>query len=313
MAKRQRSKSIDASAIEGAREAPFPGLVSFCHPTLRTKLPEGDDWLYEAKLDGYRVQLHRHDGQAIAYTRNGFDWSAEFAPICLALAAVPARNVVLDGEVVVPGADGVPDFGAVRGAISSAPERLAYYAFDLLYLDGFDLRDARLDERRRVLAQLIAGTPGGRILMSESIASTGAELLQTACKIGLEGVVAKRASAPYRGERSENWIKVRCVKTERLAVIGYVPARGNSIAAIRLGRREGNALRYVGKAGTGFTERSAQSVRERLEPLIRRKPPVAGLRKKDTVWVEPTLMARIEFRGLTEDGMLRHSSFKGLE
>jgi bifunctional non-homologous end joining protein LigD len=113
---------------------------------------------------------------------------------------VPARSVVLDGEVVVPG---VPDFGAVRGAISSAPERLAYYAFDLIYLDGFDLRGARLDERRRVLAQLIAGTPGGRIMMSESIASTGAELLRTACTMGLEGVVAKRASAPHRGDRFE--------------------------------------------------------------------------------------------------------------
>jgi len=164
-----------------------------------------------------------------------------------------------------------------------------------------------------VLAQLIAGKPGGRILMSESIASTGAELLRTACTMGLEGVVAKRASAPYQGERSENWIKVRCVKTEYLTVIGYVPAHGNSIAAARLGRREGKGFVYVGKAGTGFTERSAQTVRERLEPLMRRTPPVAGLRKKDTVWVEPTLTARIEFRGITEDGMLRHPSFKGLE
>ena len=100
-------------------------------------------------------------------------------------------------------------------------------------------------------------------------------------------IVAKRASAPYRGERSENWIKVRCVKTERLAVIGYVPARGNSIAAIRLGRREGNALRYVGKAGTGFTAKSANEARKRLEPLMRKTPPTAKpLRKKDTVWVE---------------------------
>ena len=314
MAKRTRlPKPIDVRAIEGVREARFPGFVPLCHPTLRSKLPEGDEWLYEAKLDGYRAQLHRHDGAAIAYTRNGLDWSAEFAPICLALTKVSARSLVLDGEVVVPGIEGVPDFGAVCGAISSAPQRLAYYAFDLLYLDGFDLRGARLDVRRRVLAQLIAGKPGGRILMSESIASTGAELLRTACTMGLEGVVAKRASAPYRGERSENWIKVRCVKKEWLTVIGYVPARGNSIAALRLGRREGKGFVYVRKAGTGFTERSAQTVRERLEPLMRRTPPVPGLRKKDTVWVEPKLTARIEFRGITEDGMVRHPSFKGLE
>ena len=150
--------------------------------------------------------------------------------------------------------------------------------------------------------------------MSETVGGvTGAELLQRACALGVEGVVAKRAASTYRGERSEHWIKVRCVKSERLAVIGYVPARGNSIAALRLGRREGDALRYVGKAGTGFTERSAQSVRERLEPLTRRTPPVPKLRKKDTVWVEPKLTAKIEYRGITEDGMLRHPSFKGLE
>jgi bifunctional non-homologous end joining protein LigD len=314
MVKRSRSPTpIDVSALKGVREVPFPGFVPLCHPTLRTKLPEGGDWLYEAKLDGYRAQLHRHDGKAVAYTRNGLDWTDAFAPLCAALAEVPARSMVLDGEVVVPGADGVPDFGAVRGAIASAPERLAYYAFDLLHLDGFDLRGARLDERRRVLAQLVAGKPGGRILMSETIDSSAAELLRSACAMGLEGVVAKRASAPYRGERSENWIKVRCMKSERLAVIGYVPASGNSIAALRLGRCQGNELIYVGKAGTGFTERSAQSVRERLQPLIRRTPPVPKLRKRDTVWVEPKLTAKIEFRGMTEDGMLRHPSFKGLE
>ena len=309
----RRLKSIDVSAIEGAREAPFPGLVPFCHPTLRTKLPTGDAWLYEAKLDGYRAQLHCHEGGARAFTRNGLDWSTKFAPLCTALTEVPARSIVLDGEVVVPGADGVPDFGAVRGAISSAPERLAYYAFDLLHLDGFDLRGARLDDRRRVLAQLIAARPGGRILMSESIAVPGAELFRRACMMGLEGIVAKRADARYRGERSEDWIKVRCVRSERLAVIGYVPAKGSSIAALRLGRRKGDELIYVGKAGTGFTERSAQSVRARLQPLIRRTPPIARLRKKDTVWVEPKLMAKIEFRGITEDGMLRHPSFKGLD
>ena len=303
-----------ALSIKGAKRAPFPGLVQFCHPILRTNVPEGPDWLYEVKLDGYRAQLHHRHGEACAYTRNGLDWTGEFAPLCIALAELPARSVVLDGEVVVPGINGVPDFGALRGAIHSAPERLVYYAFDLLYLDGFDLRTARLDDRRRVLLQLIAaGKPSGRILMSETIDVPGAELLRRACAMGLEGVVAKRVAAPYRGERCDSWIKVRCVKSERLAVIGYVPARGKSIAALRLGRREGTTFRYVGKAGTGFTERSAQSVRERLEPLMRRTPPVPKLRKMDTVWVEPKLTAKIEYRGVTEDGMLRHPSFKGLD
>jgi len=160
----KRPIGLEASTVPGAKQVPFPGLVPFCHPTLRAKLPDGADWLYEVKLDGYRAQLHLHEGGARAYTRNGLDWSSQFSPLCAALTGLHANSLVLDGEVVVPGEDGVPDFGAVRGAISQAPERLHYYAFDLLYLDGFDLRGARLDDRRRVLAQLVPSVPGGRII-----------------------------------------------------------------------------------------------------------------------------------------------------
>jgi bifunctional non-homologous end joining protein LigD len=299
--------------LTGVKTAPYPGLVELCHPTLRPKLPTGGAWQYEIKLDGYRVQLHRHDGAARAFTRNGLDWSEQFAPLCAAAAEIPARSIILDGEVVVPGKDGIPDFGAVRGAISKAQHRLIFYAFDLLYLDGYDLRGAALADRRRVLAEIIAGEPAGRILLSDTIDEPGADLMHHACQLGLEGIVAKRADAPYRAGRVESWIKVRCVKSLYFPVIGYVPAKPNSIAAIRLARREAGGLAYAGKAGTGFTAKSAQEVRARLEPLMRRTPPTAKpLRKKDTVWVEPKLSARIEFRGVTEDGMLRHPSFKGL-
>ncbi len=171
-----------------------------------------------------------------------------------------------------------------------------------------------LADRRRVLGQLLAGEPNGRLVLSETVEATpGVDLMRHACELGLEGIVAKRADAPYRSGRQENWIKVRCVKAVTFPVIGYVPAKPNSIAAIRLARRGAGGLVYAGKAGTGFTMKSAQDVRKRLEPLMRRTPPTAKpLRKKDTVWVEPKLSARIEFRGVTEDGMLRHPSFKGL-
>jgi bifunctional non-homologous end joining protein LigD len=302
------------TALPGAKEAPYPGLVEFCHPTLRPKLPTGTRWQYEIKFDGYRVQLHRNGDKALAFTRNGLDWSEQFAPLCQAAMDIPASSVVLDGEVVVPGQNGIPDFGAVRGAINKAQHRLIYYAFDVIYLDGFDLRGAALEDRRRVLAKLIAAEPGKRILMSETISvDDGVDLMRHACEVGLEGIVAKRADAPYRAGRQETWIKVRCLKSLNFPVIGYVPASPNSIAAIRLARREDGGLVYAGKAGTGFTMKIAQDVRKRLEPLMRRTPPTAKpLRKKDTVWVEPKLSARIEFRGVTEDGMLRHPSFKGL-
>jgi bifunctional non-homologous end joining protein LigD len=179
---------------------------------------------------------------------------------------------------------------------------------------GLDLRGAALVDRRRLLADVVADQPSDRILRSESIdAPAGVDLMRHACEIGLEGIVAKRADAPYRAGRQETWIKVRCLKSLNFPVIGYVPAKSNSIAAIHLARREAGGLVYAGKAGTGFTMKSAQDVRARLEPLMRRTPPTAKpLRKRDTVWVEPKLSARIEFRGVTEDGMLRHPSFKGL-
>ena len=280
---RQAPPSIDLSAIKGVRAAPFPGFVPLCHPTLRSTVPEGGDWLYEVKLDGYRVQLHRHERKPQASRATGSTGrlnSGRFAPRSL-ISPRAASSWMAKPWCPAPTAcrTSAPCAGRSRANRSGV-----YYAFDLLHLDGFDLRGARLDERRRVLQQLIAATRGdGRIQRSETISDIpGVELLRHACAIGLDGIVAKRAGAPYRGDRCDSWIKVRCVKHEHLTVIGYVPARGKSLAAIRLGRREGGRLVYVGKAGTGFTERTAQTVRQRLEPLIRRTPPVPKLRKKDT-------------------------------
>lgn len=300
--------------IQGVKAAPFPGFVPACQPLLRKVLPEGERWQYEIKLDGYRVQIHWRNREARAYTRKQVDYTAEFAPICTAAAQLPADAAILDGEVIVQNAAGVPDFHALRRAIAREPGRLLFYAFDLLYLDGYDLRSAALAERRRILAELLAGLPGTRIHMSETIeGAAGAELLRHACSLGIEGIVAKRIDAPYRSGDVESWIKVKCVKTLELPIIGYVPAAGRSIAALRLARRDGADLVYAGKVGTGFSVRTAQTVRERLEPLMRKTPPLAKpLRKKDTVWVEPTLSAKVELLEMTEDGQVRHASFKGL-
>jgi bifunctional non-homologous end joining protein LigD len=139
-------------------------------------------------------------------------------------------------------------------------------------------------------------------------------LLQHACELNHEGIVAKRVDAPYRSGRVQSWIKVKCIRRLALPIIGYVPGKGNSISAIRLARREGRELVYAGKAGTGFTVKSAQSVRDRLAPLHRKTPPLAmPLKRPDTIWVEPEVEAAIAFTELTEDGMLRHASFKGLK
>jgi bifunctional non-homologous end joining protein LigD len=303
-----------ARAMEGAKTAPYPGFVPFCHPSLKAKVPTGAGWLYEIKFDGYRCQLHLNAGKAKAYSRNGNDFTREFAPVCAAAERIAARFIVIDGEVVVNDADGRPDFSALRSAIGTDPDRLLFYAFDLLYFDGLDIRDAGLIDRRSILSHLVGTLRGGRILMSETINEPGEILMQHACALNLEGIVAKRGGSPYRAGRVDTWQKIKCVQSLHFLIIGYVPAKGTSVAALRLGRREGERLIYVGKAGTGFTATSANEVRKRLEPLMRGTPPTAKpLRKKDTVWVEPSVEAEIEFRDITSDGMLRHASFKGLK
>jgi bifunctional non-homologous end joining protein LigD len=302
--------------LPGAQRAPFPSFIEPMHPSQHSKPPVGARWQYEIKLDGWRGQLHLRRGAANLFSRNGNDLTASCTTIATAAADIPASDAVLDGEIVVPGRNGIPNFLELKSAMTRSQSRLLYYAFDVLHLDGFDLRPVPLADRRRLLAQLLAGSPGGRILMSETIdIQEPPDLLyRHACELGMEGIVAKRIDAPYRSGRVQSWIKVKCVRRLALPIIGYVPQKGNSIAAIRLGRPEGGALVYAGKAGTGFTVKSAQSVRERLLPLHRKSPPLAKpLKRPDTIWVEPKVIADIAFTELTEDGMLRHASFKGLK
>jgi bifunctional non-homologous end joining protein LigD len=302
--------------LPGAQRAPFPSFIEPMHPSQHSKPPVGARWQYEIKLDGWRGQLHLQRGAAKLFSRNGNDLTASCTTIATAAADIPASDAVLDGEIVVPGRNGIPNFLELKSAMTRSQSRLLYYAFDVLHLDGFDLRPVPLADRRRLLAQLLAGSPGGRILMSETIdIQEPPDLLyRHACELGMEGIVAKRVDAPYRSGRVQTWVKVKCVRRLALPIIGYVPQKGNSIAAIRLGRPEGGALVYAGKAGTGFTVKSAQSVRERLLPLHRKSPPLAKpLKRPDTIWVEPKVIADIAFTELTEDGMLRHASFKGLK
>ena len=302
--------------LPGAKRAPFPSFIEPMHPSQHSKPPVGARWQYEIKLDGWRGQLHLQRGAAKLFSRNGNDLTASCTTIATAAADIPASDAVLDGEIVVPGRNGIPNFLELKSAMTRSQSRLLYYAFDVLHLDGFDLRPVPLADRRRLLAQLLAGSPGGRILMSETIdIQEPPDLLyRHACELGMEGIAAKRVDAPYRSGRVQTWVKVKCVRRLALPIIGYVPQKGNSIAAIRLGRPEGGALVYAGKAGTGFTVKSAQSVRERLLPLHRKSPPLAKpLKRPDTIWVEPKVIADIAFTELTEDGMLRHASFKGLK
>jgi bifunctional non-homologous end joining protein LigD len=301
-----------ARTLPGAAPGPQPGFVSPCLASLHRAVPDRDGWLYEVKFDGYRIQAHLVNGVPTLYTRQGHDWTHRFKPLAQALAALPANGIILDGEVVVPDAKGITRFESLQEDLSAGHTgRMHYYAFDLLYLDGFDLRSAPLVERKRVLAALLEGSPSPRVHYSSHADSDGQAIFARACEDGLEGIVCKRADASYRPGRSLTWLKIKCSREEILPIIGFKP-EGNRVASLLLGRPRGKELVFAGKAGTGFTTRVAADLRRRLDPLTVARPPVAMPAREKATWVKPKLSAAVSYREVTVQGLLRHAVFKRL-
>jgi bifunctional non-homologous end joining protein LigD len=269
--------------------------------------------VHELKLDGYRVQAHLRDGCVTLYTRSGLDWTSRFPAIAANVARLPASKLVIDGEVVSAGARGHPSFSALQDDLKRKRyDRMVYYAFDILHLDGFDTRVAPLIERKRVLQSFVSEAPSALILYSEHF-EDGPDLYARASAMALEGIVSKRADAPYRSGRGEQWIKVKCWKRDRFAAIGFVPEGSSGLLKLRLARREGRELIYVGRVGTGWDRKTAGRIRRALEPLARPTAPLAKpLKKRDTTWVEPRYDAEIAYAEITDDGMVRHPSFNRL-
>jgi bifunctional non-homologous end joining protein LigD len=294
----------------GAVKAPMPGFIKPQLATLKAKAPVGDKWLHEIKFDGYRIQAHVAMGRAALFTRNGHDWTNRFSSIATALK-LGTLAAVFDGEVVVE-KDGRPNFSELQSALASRRSaRMIYYVFDLLYLNGLDLRGCGLIERKRLLEDVLANAKHP-IRYSEHMVTDGATMFEHACMMHLEGIISKNAEATYRSERNENWIKVKCVQREKFPVIGFIKEI-DGISALYLGKEVDGELTYAGKVGTGFTRKSSMEVRRRLDPLVTPRARLAKrLKKKEATWVEPRLFADIEYRDITSDGQLRHSSFKGL-
>lgn len=298
---------------------PMPERVEPCLATLSPKMPVGSQWAYEIKWDGYRLHVHIEPAGVRIITRGGHDWTHRFPAIAAAATALGAGTAILDGEAVVLDEQGRSSFAALqqvlggRGGKRVAPEAM-FYAFDALYLDGMDLRDRSLDERRGELDRLLApADPKGWIRLSEEVADDGGVLLRHACAMGLEGIIAKDRRRPYRSGRGTDWLKIKCIDSEGFLIIGYEPsavARGG-LGRLLIACRVGEGLAYVGGVGTGFTESVARELRRALDEITREKPALP-LKAKRIVWVDPVLVAEVEFRGWTGDGMLRHASYKGL-
>ena len=288
--------------------------------TLTSVAPNGDEWLHEIKLDGYRIVARIQDQRVQLLTRRSNDWTARAPKLAEALAALPLTSAVLDGELVSLRADGRSDFQSLQNALSeSRSASLVYYVFDLLFLDGNDLRSLPLLERKAALAALLKKTKTQKqIRLSDHVIGGGVRFFEQACKLQLEGIIAKRASAPHHPGRSKDWLKIKCIARQEFVIGGYtLPAGARThLGALLVGVREGDSLRYAGKVGTGFSQKSLRELHARLLPLSRTTPPFAnppkGAAYRAARWVEPTLVAEVSFTEFTKDGHLRHPSFQGL-
>jgi len=297
---------------------PMPQRIEPCLALLRPKTPSGGDWLYEIKWDGYRLAVHIEPKGVRIITRGGHDWTDRFPAIAAAAKSLEVHTAILDGEAVVLEDNGRSDFGALQRSLGGrggkrASTESVLMAFDLLYLDGHDLTGSELSMRRHLLEDLVHPSSTGAVRLSEEVEADGALLLEHACRIGLEGIIAKRKDQPYRSGRTGDWLKIKCIQSESFMIVGYetsTAARGG-IGSLLLAGRKGHDWIYVGSVGTGFSGKDATYLRTTLDRLSTRKP-VVPLKGKNLVFAQPTLIAEIEFRGWTEDDRLRHASYKGL-
>ncbi len=310
-----------ARGLRGAKKASFPDFVEPQLATLYETVPTGEQWIHEIKLDGYR-ELCRIDGREIRLiSRNGKDWTDQFRSLIGDLRSIPAKKALLDGEVVALLPNGVSSFQALQNVLSeSEKSKLTYCAFDLLYLEGYDLRNVPLRERKALLAELLRTLPpGGSVRYSDHFAGDGGAFLRQACGHGLEGIISKRADGRYRSGRGKEWQKIKCLKRQEFVVVGFTEPSGGrkGLGALLLGlyERKGQ-LTFAGRVGTGFSDKTLRDLRKRLEPLEQEDSPLQdaprGAAARGVHWVRPELVAEVAFTEWTQDGQLRHPSFMGL-
>jgi len=295
------------------------GMPDFIAPQLCktvSRPPSRQDWVHEVKLDGYRMQLRVADGEATMRTRKGLDWTSRFSALAGAAERLP--DCIIDGEVVALDHNGAPDFSALQAALSEGRSRdLIYFVFDLLFEGGEDLRRLPLTARKERLKALLArkGAHGEHIRYIEHLAEPGDAVLKSACNLNLEGIISKRAEAPYRSGRTGNWMKAKCRGGHEVVIGGWSGSASN-LRSLVVGVYRGDHLVHTGKVGTGFNARNAGSLLKKLNGLKSAASPFGGKvapgKGKDWTWVKPKLVAEIEFAGFTADGMVRQAAFKGL-
>jgi bifunctional non-homologous end joining protein LigD len=294
------------------RSGEEPAFRDFQLCTLVDSVPDGSRWLHEVKYDGYRVMIAIGGGKVKIYSRSGLDWTAKFPGVAEAVAALNLGSALIDGEVVAF-KEGKPSFSALQDAIANGGD-MTLFAFDLLELDGEDIAGLPNIQRKERLRPLIDGKDK-RLQFAEHIVGSGEQLFATMCREGYEGIVSKLADAPYRGQRSRSWLKIKCIKRQEFVIVGWTPSdKSRGFRALLLGLNGPDGFYYAGKVGTGFDTDTMMDLTGRLAKLKRKaatvKAPRAAVRGAH--WVEPKLVAEIAFTETTPDGVLRHPSFLGL-
>lgn len=309
-----------SGTLTGARKAKLPAQLKPELATLVDSAPEGQ-WSYEIKFDGYRILARIDHDQVQLFTRNGHDWTHKLPQQAQALAELGLESAWLDGEMVVANEHGVPDFQALQNAFEAGSSgNILYYLFDLPYLNGVDLREVPVEERRAALSTVLSVHEQPLLRFSEAFDETPDALLNSACQMQMEGLIGKRLGSPYVSRRSSDWIKLKCKHRQEFVVVGYTDPKGarSAFGALLLGLhdRDSGELRYAGKVGTGFNDTTLKSILAQLKPLQVKQAavvnPPSGFDAKGVHWLKPNLLAEVAFAEMTKDGSVRHAVFHGL-
>jgi bifunctional non-homologous end joining protein LigD len=324
-----RNSRNRAALPNGAVKAALPEAMSPQLATLADGIPPGGEWIFEVKFDGYRVMTRIANGKPAMITRGGHDWSAKLPALIGQIRQLGIKSGWLDGEIVVMGQDGVPHFNALQNAFdTSRTENIRYFVFDVPFLEGFDLRQVALRERRAVLKTLLDAKGTEHLRFSEDFEADAASVVQSACRMKLEGVLAKLADAPYVSRRTETWLKLKCNQRQEFVIGGFTDRKGDpkapQIGSLLLGVHDDKGrLAFAGSVGTGWSSAAAADIKKRLlkievedAPFETGDPGKKGRWSRRAAvprrWVKPITVAEVSFAEWTPEGQLRHPSFEGL-